>query len=134
MAEKGFLKDMTFIGGTCLRDCYGSPRLSEDLDFAGGIDFFPDTLRDLITAIPEAIGQKYGLSVDVSEPRPEFGNTATWKVRFVTRPESPQLPMQRIHMAHAECGGDRRRPDSAEAAGPLCTVRFVREDSRAARR
>ncbi len=29
----GLLKNLTFIGGTCLRDCYGSARLSEDLDF-----------------------------------------------------------------------------------------------------
>ena len=28
MAKAGFLRELTFIGGTCLRDCYGSPRLS----------------------------------------------------------------------------------------------------------
>jgi predicted DNA-binding transcriptional regulator YafY len=28
-----------------LRDCYGSPRLSEDLDFTGGTDFDPDNLK-----------------------------------------------------------------------------------------
>ncbi len=32
----GLLAGLTFLGGTCLRACYGSARLSEDLDFAGG--------------------------------------------------------------------------------------------------
>lgn len=35
MSEAGLLSDLTFIGGTCLRACYGSNRLSEDLDFTG---------------------------------------------------------------------------------------------------
>ena len=28
MSGAGLLAGLTFIGGTCLRDCYGSPRLS----------------------------------------------------------------------------------------------------------
>ena len=36
MAEMDVLQHLTFIGGTCLRACYGSNRLSEDLDFTGG--------------------------------------------------------------------------------------------------
>lgn len=39
MSEAGLLTGLTFIGGTCLRACYGSQRLSEDLDFTGGADF-----------------------------------------------------------------------------------------------
>jgi len=35
----GLLDELTFQGGTALRLCYGSPRFSEDLDFAGGRDF-----------------------------------------------------------------------------------------------
>ena len=34
MGAAGFLDGLTFIGGTCLRACYGSPRLSEDLDLS----------------------------------------------------------------------------------------------------
>ncbi len=30
MSEAGFLKQLTFMGGTCLRACYGSNRLSND--------------------------------------------------------------------------------------------------------
>jgi predicted nucleotidyltransferase component of viral defense system len=37
MSMAGLLKNLTFIGGTCLRACYGSSRLSEDLDFTGGM-------------------------------------------------------------------------------------------------
>jgi len=36
MSTAGLLDSLTFIGGTCLRACYGSSRLSEDLDFTGG--------------------------------------------------------------------------------------------------
>ena len=32
MSRAGLLASLTFIGGTCLRACYGSSRLSEDLD------------------------------------------------------------------------------------------------------
>jgi predicted nucleotidyltransferase component of viral defense system len=32
MSAAGLLHSLTFIGGTCLRACYGSNRLSEDLD------------------------------------------------------------------------------------------------------
>ena len=39
MSKAGLLKSLTFIGGACLRACYGSNRLSEDLDFTGGHDF-----------------------------------------------------------------------------------------------
>ena len=39
MSLGGFLRNLTFIGGTCLRNCYNSPRLSENLDFTGGRDF-----------------------------------------------------------------------------------------------
>ncbi|WP_228151209.1 nucleotidyl transferase AbiEii/AbiGii toxin family protein [Tamilnaduibacter salinus] len=37
--QADLLQHLTFIGGTCLRACYGSTRLSEDLDFTGGADF-----------------------------------------------------------------------------------------------
>ena len=30
--DAGLLRQLTFMGGTCLRSCYGSNRLSEDLD------------------------------------------------------------------------------------------------------
>ncbi|MFD2882708.1 nucleotidyl transferase AbiEii/AbiGii toxin family protein [Pseudomonas lini] len=33
LSSAGMLAKLTFIGDTCLRACYGSNRLSEDLDF-----------------------------------------------------------------------------------------------------
>jgi predicted nucleotidyltransferase component of viral defense system len=43
--EAGLLDRLTFQGGTALRLCYGSNRLSEDLDFAGGEDFCAKLIR-----------------------------------------------------------------------------------------
>lgn len=98
MSQAGFLRKLTFIGGTCLRDCYGSPRLSEDLDFTGGTDFDPDNLKALAASLEEAITKRYGLEVHVSEPHRAEGDTKTWKVKIITRPEQAHLPSQRIHI------------------------------------
>jgi predicted nucleotidyltransferase component of viral defense system len=81
-----------------LRDCYGSPRLSEDLDFTGGTDFDPDNLKALAAHLEEAITKRYGLEVHVSEPHRAEGDTKTWKVKIITRPEQAHLPSQRIHI------------------------------------
>ena len=39
MMREGFFSSLVFQGGTSLRLCHGSPRYSEDLDFAGGTSF-----------------------------------------------------------------------------------------------
>ncbi len=39
LSHADLLPKLTFMGGTCLRACYGSSRLSEDLDFTGGARF-----------------------------------------------------------------------------------------------
>lgn len=39
VSDSGLLQKLCFIGGTCLRACYGSNRLSDDLDFTGGAHF-----------------------------------------------------------------------------------------------
>ena len=44
MNEAGLLSRLVFIGGTCLRACYGASRLSEDLDFTGGTDYTREAL------------------------------------------------------------------------------------------
>jgi predicted nucleotidyltransferase component of viral defense system len=98
LSAKNYLTDLTFIGGTCLRTCYGSQRLSEDLDFTGGKDFSAGDLSQLGKELVKAIQQKYGLTVQVTEPHREAGNVATWKLRVLTRPESPALPQQRINI------------------------------------
>lgn len=98
MNVRGFLKELTFMGGTCLRTCHGSPRFSEDLDFTGGFDFSKDDMSDLGTIIEKAINEKYNLPVTVSEPSKEVGNTETWKIKIITRPERPDFPMQKINI------------------------------------
>lgn len=98
LSEKGYLSALTFIGGTCLRDCYGSPRLSEDLDFTGGTTFSASDLRGLGDDLVQVLKMKYGCSVTVTEPKREEGNVDTWKIKVITRPDSPHVPQQRINI------------------------------------
>lgn len=98
MSGSGLLEKLTFMGGTCLRTCYGSNRLSEDLDFTGGTSFSRENLSALPTQLIEKLFVKYGLKVDVSEPSRETGNVDTWKLKLVTRPEQRGLPVQRINI------------------------------------
>jgi len=98
MAETGLLAGLTFIGGTCLRACYGSLRLSEDLDFTGGSDFRRHDLADLATILTDRLEARYGLPVRVSEPVKSGGNVSTWKMVIETRPGRRNLPAQRINL------------------------------------
>jgi predicted nucleotidyltransferase component of viral defense system len=98
MSETGLLTGLTFIGGTCLRACYGSSRLSEDLDFTGGSDFQRSDLAELGRVLTERLGTRYGLPVRVSEPVKTGGNVSTWKLTIETRPGEKHLPAQRIHL------------------------------------
>jgi hypothetical protein len=98
MGAAGLLAGLTFIGGTCLRACYGSPRLSEDLDFTGGIDFSKRHLADLARVLPASIQARYNLPVRISEPVRTDGKVSTWKLTIETRPGNCHLPAQRIHL------------------------------------
>ena len=110
MNRAGYLQKLTFIGGTCLRACYGSQRLSEDLDFTGGADFAKEALVDLGRVLIERLEVKYGLPVEVSAPCREEGNVDTWKLRVVTRPERNHLPSQRINIDICALPSHDRRP------------------------
>jgi len=98
MSGAGLLAGLTFIGGTCLRTCYGSQRLSEDLDFTGGAEFEKSDLDSLARVLTERLHIRYGLPVQVSEPRKTGGNVSTWKLVIETRPDQRHLPAQRIHL------------------------------------
>jgi predicted nucleotidyltransferase component of viral defense system len=98
MSEAGLLTGLTFIGGTCLRACYGSARLSEDLDFTGGTDFKRSDLAELARVLTERLQTRYGLPVSVSEPVKTGGKVSTWKLTIETRPGQKHLPAQRIHL------------------------------------
>ena len=110
MSRAGLLTGLTFIGGTCLRMCYGSQRLSEDLDFTGGSDFHPDQLTGLKNTLESTLMEKYGLPVFVSEPQLEAGNVSTWKLRLETQPPQKQLPTQRIHIDICALPSRQQRP------------------------
>jgi predicted nucleotidyltransferase component of viral defense system len=98
MSGAGLLAGLTFIGGTCLRSCYGSVRLSEDLDFTGGTGFQSDDLTELATVLTARLQTRYGLPVRVSEPVKTEGKVSTWKLTIETRPGQKHLPAQRIHL------------------------------------
>jgi len=98
LSRKNLLQNLTFIGGTCLRTCYGGTRLSEDLDFTGGSAFSRDSLSDMGEALKSSLNEKYGLHVVVSEPVKDIKNVDTWKIKIETRPEQKHLPAQRINI------------------------------------
>lgn len=98
MNDGGFLEKLVFMGGTCLRMCYGSQRLSEDLDFTGDFDFTKERLSGLGSMLKDSLFKKYGLDVTVTEPHKEDGNTDTWKIKLITKPEQPDFPSQKINI------------------------------------
>lgn len=97
LSSAGMLAKLTFIGGTCLRTCYGSNRLSEDLDFTGA-DFNRESLTELAQVLVTTLKTKYGLEVEVGEPVREEGNVVTWKLKVQTRAGRKDLPAQRINI------------------------------------
>lgn len=58
--QQNFLHKLTFMGGTCLRYCYGSLRLSGDLDFTGGSDFSRASFAPIGQALIQSLKDKYG--------------------------------------------------------------------------
>jgi predicted nucleotidyltransferase component of viral defense system len=98
LSHNNLLKDLTFIGGTAIRACYGGDRLSEDLDFTGGIDFNRDSLSQMGKILIENLNDKYGLPVTVSTPVKDHTNVDTWKIKIETRPLQTHLPAQRINI------------------------------------
>jgi predicted nucleotidyltransferase component of viral defense system len=98
LSQSDLLKDLTFIGGTCLRACYGGFRLSEDLDFTGGSNFMRSQLSTMAELLIESLFNKYGLLVVVSEPTQDKSNVDTWKIKIQTRPEQKHMPAQRINI------------------------------------
>ncbi len=98
LSGAGLLTQLTFIGGTCLRACYGSSRLSEDLDFTGGANFTRDQLAAMSNILIESLKAKYGLEINVADPVREEGNVDTWKLKVQTRPGRKNIPAQRINI------------------------------------
>lgn len=114
---EGLLDQLTFQGGTALRLCYGSNRFSEDLDFVGGRSFSRKQLDSIKTCIEHYIGQRYGLTVTVQEPKDlkaerEYADLKVdkWQVSVVTAPTRPDVPQQRIKIEVANIDAYSREP------------------------
>lgn len=110
MRDNNLATGLTFIGGTCLRCCYGGVRLSEDLDFTGGNDFSRDNLFTMGKVLTESLQDKYGLKVNVSEPTKDKQNVDTWKIKIETKPEAKNLPAQRINVDICALTSYEKRP------------------------
>jgi predicted nucleotidyltransferase component of viral defense system len=99
LSRAGLLHGLTFIGGTCLRACYGASRLSEDLGFTGGLDFSRESLADLADILIRDMKGKYNLPLSVTEPnKVREGNVDTWKINIQTETERKMMPTQRINI------------------------------------
>jgi predicted nucleotidyltransferase component of viral defense system len=99
LIKNGAMQSLTFIGGTSLRLCYNSPRLSEDLDFNGGHDFKPSDFDGLEGDIQAYIQNKYETQVWVNKPAPDQqGDTASWKISIEKEANRPELPRQKMHI------------------------------------
>lgn len=96
--DQGLFSRLTLIGGTGLRLCYNSSRLSEDLDFTAGTDFEPADLHGFEVELEKYLIEKYALNVKVREPQPSEKDTKTWKVTIEKHPDRPDMPSQRIHI------------------------------------
>ena len=99
MIKHGAMQSLTFIGGTSLRLCYNSSRLSEDLDFNGGHDFKPSNLDGLEIEIQKYIENKYETEVWVNKPAEDKqGDTSSWKISILKVADRPDLPRQKMHV------------------------------------
>ena len=104
--EARLLESLVFQGGTSLRLCYGSERMSEDLDFAGGKDFDGRQLSGIKEILENAINKRYDVDVTVHEPKlislkQEVGvqpsvNVDCWQIKIVTQRGRPDIPQQKI--------------------------------------
>ena len=98
MSEHQLFTNLTFIGGTALRLCYSSARLSEDLDFAAMQQFDVNTMRGFSNEIEAYLNKKYQLNVQVKEPSISKTDTSTWKISIEKLSNRPDIPTQKIHV------------------------------------
>lgn len=99
------LPGMTFVGGTCLRLCYGSNRYSEDIDFHAGVDFQPEDFDRIRSELEHHIFNRYGFETEVRSPeglKKDSGlassRVSTWKVIIKTGGDRKDIPRQRINI------------------------------------
>jgi len=109
LSQSGLLAKLVFQGGTCLRMAYGSQRLSEDLDFVGGVDFTPEAYQDLAQVLIDYFRPRYGLDIRVKTPKDRVFqrdnlqqekkvDVGRWMVSIETQPQAKDLPNQKIKL------------------------------------
>lgn len=117
MHSAGLLAHLVFKGGTSLRLCHGSPRLSEDLDFSGGAGFSASIFDGFEKVLGKAIHQHYGLHTFVRQPSPQQQDTPVpvWRlwIAVETHPGRPDIPRQRVKIEV-----DRSTSDRVEISEP----------------
>jgi predicted nucleotidyltransferase component of viral defense system len=99
----GLLKELVFQGGTSLRLCRESNRLSEDLDFAGGPGFTSAKFEQIKACIEQSLNERYGLHIYVKQPselstEPDYENikVSKWQISIETSPGTKNIPRQKI--------------------------------------
>jgi len=102
---EGLLKGLVFQGGTSLRLCRGSDRFSEDLDFAGGVNFSSESMQKIKECIEKRIGARFGLKVLVNNKPAKVGGDGInhvrvdkWWISIQTSPDNPAMPRQKIKL------------------------------------
>lgn len=114
-----------FQGGTCLRLCYGSPRYSEDLDFAADSMDAIRGMADLPQKLEEAFLAKHDEHVTVKDPAariPEGDDRIAmkrWEFRARIA-ERRDLPMQKVKLEAAVV---------PSYTAQSCRIRFNYEDA-----
>lgn len=98
MRENGFLEQLTFQGGTSLRLCQGSPRYSEDLDFAGGPSFSLDDFTALGNAIENRLKEVSPESHVTVRPPTRERKVNKWSIQIRTALLAKDMPSQRIKL------------------------------------
>ncbi|MBI9079559.1 MAG: nucleotidyl transferase AbiEii/AbiGii toxin family protein [Pseudodesulfovibrio sp.] len=100
MRNLGLLQHMVFIGGTCLRACYGADRLSEDLDFTTTKPLHGSDFEPLVSRMPELLQGRFGIPVSVKPPKisKEGDDVVTWKFSLEIEPQNRAAPKQKIHV------------------------------------
>ena len=103
LSKAGLLEELVFQGGTCLRMAYGSQRLSEDLDFAGGINFTPEAYHNLAQVLIDYFLPRYGLDIRIKTPKNKRFMASSvsigrWVVVIETQPQAKDLPHQKIRL------------------------------------
>lgn len=114
MDKEKLFETLTFAGGTSLRLCYGSNRLSEDLDFNASKDYKPHDFIEFAEKAKNYFSDTFGIEVNVKEPKrlrseSEQGknnfdhvNVDRWQISFELTPDRPDVPRSRVKLEVAE--------------------------------